>query len=260
MKKILLIILTLVSVSVYAEIRCTTGSRLEDAALGIIGKADLADTGIGILPNSIVTDAMKKIAKDAAKVNDVTTKLQSFCNIFYGKDVIKQYFGALDLVFGATPLSPIISQYAKIGDKMIDAINQFSNNNGSNVLINESGVTQTVNVSLVVDRWWGYSKVSQSDIVKKNYIESAAIIFRGKEQKLITERPLSLEKDEITTLLKISELDVAETSINDVFVKIIWKTGQVSIVPLANGFVKFPNPRKIEIPFLIKDNFYSVKE
>lgn len=262
-------LLFLFSMNVEASINCNIGSDVDDALLGVLGKTDGAEmsyniaTGLGLISNKMIIDSAIEIKKNRIETLNTLSKLRSYCVAFESKDVVTQYFAALNLVFGSTPMSPLIKEYVKMGTFIVNRSNAIAEGTVAGALANE-GVGLILSVSIADYRWIWNKQIVGQVLKDQNHIISTRIL--GKVKVLTNSEPhIYVVAPTLATYpLKIdiggagvlNDLGVDLVN-NFAFVEITWKTGQISMVPIASGYYKSSN-LNLTFPFVLREGVYAL--
>lgn len=269
MKNFCIVFLLLFSMNVEASINCNIGSDVKDALLGVLGKTDGAETsynlatGLGLISNNMIIDRAIDIKKNSTETLNTLSKLRSYCAAFESKDVVTQYFAALNLVFGSTPMSPLIKEYVKMGTFIVNRSNAIAEGTVAGALGNE-GYSLILSVSVSDYRWYWNKQIVGQVLKDQNHIISTRILSKikvlsGAEPSVYIVAPTLKAyplKIDLGGEGVLKDLGVDLTN-NFAFVEITWKTGQISMVPIASGYYKSSN-LNLTFPFVLREGVYAL--
>lgn len=248
----------------HAALNCQAGSTLQEVAQNVLGiqrgaeTADDINVALGIIPEAIISERVREATENAGELLSKISKLREYCKLIAAKnDPVEQYFLGIDLLFASTPMAPWVTLNVDMARVIVASANSISANRLSDSLLYQEGVGVNVHVEVRKYRkfhlwnlWLTGDSLKQSDPLRQ-----ARLLVRPKTGGGQTQvRDLAVER-QATSYQVVNDLSVFgfDPKSNHLFFEFLWKNGQRSVVPLANGFYKSGAGPSAVFPFLLKD-------
>ena len=296
MKNTLAFLSLLLSISVHASCSDYNPSKLSLVQLGeeLLGPTETATNqyntiaGIGLLPESVLVTALGDVLKDAGKIKSAKDKLFELCKVIQSKDILQQYFYALNLIYSA-PEFALVKENVKMAQFIVNRAAEISAdrtkadfeqygslNTGVVIRLYKPGsLIKNLGFKLSIkdEELKKSAHIAGIELISEKKAASGGYSYINKNQSLGFkacgyeylvgvggETCIGGEGGATSVLYNFFGQDERWGEKYNAYLKVTWKTGQLSIVPIDYRTTsKTTNFDTISISFMVnKNGVYSL--
>lgn len=272
------VLLSLASGTAMAGVNCNTGSGLADTARDLLGYQQGAESwddiniALGIIPDAAISENVRSVTESADDILGKLKELQELCQLIADKDPVEQYFYAVNKLFSKQPMAGWVSLNVQMAKSIVRDANNIAANSVANAIDRSSAAGVHFAIELSQYGWAWNRAIVGKELKAGNHLRLARLLIRNKITGLSTKWvlgpsfecgfvPGECNYPLVTDLFDGSTLIDGGIDINSnhLFLDLLWKNGQRTVVPVARGYYNTAN-LQVKFPFMIKNGSYVLNK